>query len=55
VFDGNEYAQGAGGANKDTLAPGYWTIVKFNVAPAKAEDVGRIIVEPKFSSLRLRN
>jgi hypothetical protein len=40
---------------KDSFLSGYWTVVKFNVAPAKPEDVGRIIVEPEFNTLRMRN
>lgn len=39
---------------KDTLAPGAWTLVKFNIAPARPEDVRRIIFEPKLNSVQMR-
>ena len=38
----------------ESFLPGHWTTVKFNVATAKPDEVGRIIIEPKFSSVRLR-
>ncbi len=38
----------------DAFPTGAWTIAKFNIAPAKADEVRRIVVTPTFSSLRLR-
>jgi Protein of unknown function (DUF3251) len=39
---------------KDFIPSGTWTVVKFNIAPAKAEDVRRIIITPKFNTINLR-
>lgn len=39
---------------KEYLAPGSWTTVKFNVAPATADQVRRIGFAPLFNSLSLR-
>lgn len=39
---------------KEYLAPGSWTTVKFNVAPATAEQMRRIGFAPVFNSISLR-
>ncbi len=39
---------------KDYLAPGSWTTVKFNVAPATPEQMRRIGFAPVFNSISLR-
>ncbi len=39
----------------DQIQSGAWNLVRLNIAPAKAEDVRRIIVEPNFSRLNLRS
>lgn len=38
----------------DTLGAGSWTLVKFKIAPAKAEDVRRIVIAPVFNAVLLR-
>jgi hypothetical protein len=40
---------------KDFIAAGAWTVVKFNVAPAKADEVRRIVFQPDFNSLQMRS
>lgn len=40
---------------KDDLKAGSWTIVKFNIAPAKPDEVRRLIIQPTFNQLKLRN
>lgn len=40
---------------KDFLAPGSWTSVKFNIAPATADQVRRIGFAPVFNTIQLRN
>lgn len=37
----------------DSIPSGRWTIVNFNIAPAKSDEVRRIVFEPVFNSLRL--
>lgn len=39
---------------KDDLKAGSWTIVKFNIAPAKPDEVRRLIIQPTFDHLKLR-
>ena len=39
---------------KKDLSAGSWTVVKFNIAPAKPEDVRRILITPKFNEIQLR-
>lgn len=39
---------------RDILEPGTWTTVKFNIAPAKPDEVRRIVFEPTFNEIRLR-
>lgn len=41
--------------SREFLAPGSWTIVTFNVAPATPEQVRRIGFAPTFDSIQLRS
>ena len=37
----------------ERLPAGAWTVVTFNVAPAKADEIRRLIIEPDFGQLSL--